>query len=95
LCLEILALQLKADNLYKGIRLPDGVTEVRMIAHADDTTLFAEDVGAIKRFFDVYKDYSEVSGAVINKDKCVLVKQGRRIDGESQDIGIKLELRKS
>jgi hypothetical protein len=92
LCLEILALQLKADNLYKGIRLPDGVTEVRMIAHADDTP---EDAGAIKRFFDVYRDYSEVSGAVINKDKCVLVKQGRRIDGESQDIGIKLELRKS
>jgi hypothetical protein len=95
LCLEILALQLKADNLYKGIRLPDGVTEVRMIAHADDTTLFAEDAGAIKRFFDAYKDYSEVSGAVINKDKCVLVKQGRRINGESKDIGIKLELRKS
>jgi hypothetical protein len=51
LCLEILALQLKADTLYNGIRLPDGVTEVRIISHADDTTLFAEDASAIKRFF--------------------------------------------
>jgi hypothetical protein len=32
-----------------------------------------------------------VSGATINKDKCVLAKQGRIIEGESRNIGIKLD----
>jgi hypothetical protein len=48
LCFEVLALRLRADIIYKGIRLPDGITEVRIIAHADDATLFTENADAVK-----------------------------------------------
>jgi hypothetical protein len=54
LCIEILACKLKNDVLYKGIRLPDGLTEIKMIIHADDTTLFSESVTSLIRFFEVY-----------------------------------------
>jgi hypothetical protein len=46
LCIEILACKLKNDVLYKGIRLPDGLTEIKMIIHADDTALFTESVSS-------------------------------------------------
>jgi hypothetical protein len=91
LCFDVLALRLRADIIYKGIKLPDGLTEVRLIAHADDATLFTENADAVKRFFEIYSDYAKVSGASINKDKCVLVKQGRCIEDESRNIGIKVE----
>jgi hypothetical protein len=91
LCFEVLALRLRNDTIYKGIRLPDGVTEVRLIAHADDATLFTEKLEYVKRFFDVYSEYAKVSGASINKDKCVLMMQGRGTESESQNLGIKVE----
>lgn len=34
--------KLKNNAIYKGIRLADGVTEIRMIVPADDNALFAE-----------------------------------------------------
>jgi hypothetical protein len=46
--------KLKNDVLYKGIRLPDGLTEIKMIIHADDTTLFSESVTSLIRFLEVY-----------------------------------------
>jgi hypothetical protein len=54
LSIEILTCKLKNDVLYKGIRLPDGVTEIKMIMYADDTALFTESVASLFRFFKVY-----------------------------------------
>jgi hypothetical protein len=42
-------------------------------------------------FFDIYNDYARVSGASINRDKCVLMKQGRINEFDNRDIGIKVE----
>jgi hypothetical protein len=86
LCIEILACKLKNDVLYKGIRLPDGVTEIKMIMHADDTALFTESVASLFRFFKVYNRFAAVSGAAINKEKCVILKQGSRVPNEFEGL---------
>jgi hypothetical protein len=89
LCIEILALKLKNDVIYKGIRLPDGVTDIKIIVHADDTALFAESATSLRRFFEVYSRFSAISGAAINKEKCVVYKQGYPDNGECAQLGVK------
>jgi hypothetical protein len=50
LCIETLACKLKNDVLYKGVRLPDGITEIKMIINAGDTALFTASVMSLSRF---------------------------------------------
>jgi hypothetical protein len=85
LCIEILACKLKVMLFIKvfGCQM-----EIRMIAHADDTALFAESVSSLSRFLQEYNRFAAVSGAAINKGKCVILKQGRRSLNEFEGLGV-------
>jgi hypothetical protein len=43
----------------------------------------------LTRFFEVYGRFAAVSGAAINKDKCIVCKQGRNVTNEFEQLGVK------
>lgn len=77
LCIEALALKIRSNMLYKGIPLPGGHNILKIILHADDTTLFAIDNDSFKAALRIFATFSRVSGASLNMDKSKLMVIGQ------------------
>lgn len=67
---EILAIQIRANPLIKGIRPPQTTSEVKLSQYADDTSLLLRDVTSISHTFETLALYERASGAKINREKC-------------------------
>lgn len=70
--------------------MPDGITEIKMIIHADDTALFTESVMSLSRFLksiSVSRLFLERQLAETNVR--VTFKQGSRVLNEFEELGVR------
>jgi exonuclease III len=70
MCIETLANRVRSLTLYKGIQIPGSIDQIKIILHADDTSLFAADIFSVNMALQIFDKYSQLSGAVVNKSKC-------------------------
>lgn len=73
LCVEVLAVKIRSSIIYKGIPLPGGHNIVKIILHADDTTLFTVEIDSLKVALNLFAAYSRISGAQLNMSKSKLM----------------------
>jgi hypothetical protein len=73
LVIEVLAHKIRTNMLHKGIFIAGCSEQIRLLAHADDTTCFATDLNSFKLLLETYEEYSLFSGSRLNKKKCAIM----------------------
>ena len=73
LCIEVLLFEIYSSLLFKGVPTPLLLTEVKLFAHADDTTCIFTSLNALDHFDKIYNQYSLISGSQLNKTKCAIM----------------------
>ena len=68
LCLENLLEAIRQDENIKGTQLP-GIPNKKLLAYADDTTLFPENAKSVDLILEKFKDFGQASGSKINIHK--------------------------
>ncbi|KAH7973241.1 hypothetical protein HPB52_023199 [Rhipicephalus sanguineus] len=68
LSLEPLLTNLASDALFRGLPLT-GSDELRVLAYADDVSLFVRNPRSLERFRHIFSSYAEASGAQLNEAK--------------------------
>ena len=75
LVVEIMAINIRNNNLCKGIELPkiddDNDYTVKITQLADDTVIFTQDETSLKYFFSEIELFCEMSGLKLNKEKTI------------------------
>lgn len=70
LCAEVLACNIRENNLIKGFLLPGGKgTHFNIGQYADDSTLFVKDVTSLQKLFQLLRKYELGTGAKLNVNK--------------------------
>ena len=69
ICAEGLAALVRNNSALKGIVLPDGQSCVKIIQHADDTSLFVGNDNDFRVIDGIFSVYSKGSGSKINVEK--------------------------
>jgi Reverse transcriptase (RNA-dependent DNA polymerase) len=54
LCIEVFAFTIRSSMIYKGIPLPGGHNILKIILHADDTTLFTVEIESLKEALKLF-----------------------------------------
>ncbi len=71
LCLEVLALKIKACNEIKGIKLDNNKdANLKITQYADDGTLFLNDVSEMKKAIRLINEFGKYAGPKLNLEKC-------------------------
>lgn len=72
MCIEPLLVKINSNLLFKGIATPLGRSvEVRLAAHADDSTVLAADLVSVNIALETFQLYGKATGAMLNLDKSV------------------------
>ena len=69
LCVEAFVIRICLDPQFRGLCLPTGPEETRIIQYTDDSTLVMTDFDSPKKVFLLAELYGLASGAHINKEK--------------------------
>ena len=68
LAVEMLALKIRQDQLYRGIELPNG-QNAKISQFADDTTLILEGTTSQRNVMNIANSFRILSGLSLNKKK--------------------------
>ena len=90
LCIEVLLYKIYSSILCKGISTPLLLTEVKIFAHADDTTCIFSNINSLDFFEEIYNQYSKISGSKLNKNKCAIMPIKRYEDKDFKDFPYKI-----
>ncbi len=71
LCIEPLAIRIRACNNICGLHLPGSTDTVKIIQFADDNSILCTDYMSIYNVFSVMDNFCHASGAMLNLGKCV------------------------
>lgn len=85
LSIEPLLTTLASDELFRGLPLT-GTDELKVLAYADDVSLFVRTPSSIERFRRTFARYAEVSGAQLNEGKSKALLFGRFPAGAAGNI---------
>ncbi|KAH7955665.1 hypothetical protein HPB52_002808 [Rhipicephalus sanguineus] len=66
MCIEPLLTSLASDERIRGFPLT-GADEIKVLAYADDVSLFVRDARSFREFLSAFNRYAEVSGAELNE----------------------------
>ena len=66
---------IEEDKDIKGIKTHYN-NELKILAYADDTTIFIRDIKSIERVFEIYNKHSAASESKLNKNKTEILKIG-------------------
>ena len=86
LCLEILLINIRADENIKGIKIEKD--EVKLSAYADDSTYFMNNMSSAELLLQKVELFSKVSGLEINRSKseCLVLDYEMNLSGYSEYI---------
>ena len=86
LAIEVLLIKIRSDKEIKGISVLGN--ELKVVAHADDMTGCLKDVASARRLFKVIDKFGEISGLVLNRNKCEGKWLGPKRDCTDNPLGI-------
>ena len=75
LAVEPLSVAILLAQEMAGFRLPNN-SEVKLIQHVDDLNVFAQNKEGIRHVLSLFKDFGEISGSIINRDKSFIIQIG-------------------
>ena len=87
---EILALKIKENNNIQGFSLPNMISEIKSVQHADDLTMILKNIESLIHGIETIKSFCLHAGSKINisKTECILL---GRLKGTFDNIdGIKV-----
>lgn len=86
LAVEVLACNIRNDEIIKGIKIGD--KEIKMCQLADDTTSFVQDAISLKNLLVTLNKFKFISGLGINVDKTIAYGLGPFIPGSNNPYGL-------
>ena len=87
LVIEIFNIKLRNSNKVNGLRF--GEEEIKVLGYADDMTAILPSTGDAKELLILLKDFKNVSGLKVNKEKCEGLWLGRFKANKEKPLGIK------
>ena len=87
---EILAIKIKENNNIQGFSLPNMLSEIKSVQHADDLTMILKNIESLIHGIETIKSFCLHAGSKINisKTECILL---GRLKGTFDNIdGIKV-----
>ncbi len=79
LTLEPFLEKIRQDVSITGLHIPNKGTQ-KLLAFADDTNFFTNDVTSIKNIIDSFEQFGRASGSLINKNKTKCMAIGEEVD---------------
>ena len=70
LCLEILGIKIRTNNLLQGFHFDHGQNPIKLAQYADDCILFINNKNEICSALAILEKYGQLSGLLLNIKKC-------------------------
>ena len=94
---EVMAINIKNNNLIRGIQIGD--QEIKLSQFADDTTLFIKDIDSLNTTLHLLDHYKKCAGLNLNREKSEIIRLGisnlqpsknglKWVDGPIKTLGV-------